>query len=60
MNHELILISLHLNSNMFLSTLELNNSVEDYNSLRVGVVCRVSCVPKFKHGIISKCFELEG
>ena len=26
----------------FLSTTELNNSVEDYNSSRVGVVCRVS------------------
>ena len=38
------------------------NSVEDYSSSRVGdwmsdVGCRV---PKFKHGIISKQFELEG
>ena len=44
----------------FLSTTELNNSVKDYNSSRVGVVCRLSCVPKFKHGIISQRFKLEG
>ena len=43
------------------------NSVEDYSSSSVGVVCRVSCVCRlscvvsnFKHGIISKRFELEG
>ena len=28
----------------FLSTLDLNNSVEDYNSSRVGVVCRLFSV----------------
>ena len=33
---------------------ELNNSVEDYDSSRVGDVCQ------FKYGIISKCSELEG
>ena len=27
----------------FLSTTELNNSVEDYSSSRVGVGCRVGC-----------------
>ena len=43
------------------------NSVEDYSSSSVGVVCRVSSVvcrlssvSNFKHGIISKRFELEG
>ena len=38
------------------------NFVGDYNSSRVGVVCRLSCdvCPKFQHGIISKRFELEG
>ena len=35
----------------------IENPVEEYNSSRVGVVCRV---PKFKRGIISKRFELEG
>ena len=39
---------------------ELNNSVEDYNYLRVGVVCNVSSVSNFKYGIISRRFELEG
>ena len=43
----------------FLSTTELNISVEGYNFSRDGVVCRV-VVPKFKHGNISKRFELEG
>ena len=42
---------------LFLSTTELNNSIKDCTSLRVGVVCRVS---NFQHGIISKRFELEG
>ena len=41
------------------------NSVEDYSSSSVGVVCRVVCrlssvVSNFKDGIISKRFELEG
>ena len=36
--------------------LKIENSVEDYNR-GVGVV---SSVPKFKYGIISKHFELEG
>ena len=45
----------------FLSTTELK-ILSDYNSLRVlSVICRVmSCVPKFKHGIISKRIEIEG
>ena len=42
---------------LFLS--ELNNSVVDYNSSRVGVVCRLS-ISNFKLGIISKRFDLEG
>ena len=37
------------------------DSVGDYSSSSVGVVCRVVCrVANFKHGIISKRFELEG
>ena len=41
------------------------NSVEDYSSSSVAVVCRLSCVCRlsvsnFKNGIISKRFELEG
>ena len=41
------------------------NSVEDYSSSSVGVVCRVVCrvssvVSNLKHGIFSKRFELEG
>ena len=38
-------------------------SMTDYNSSRVGVVCRVVCCvvfPKLQHGIISKLFELVG
>ena len=36
----------------------IKNSVEDYNSSRM--VSDVVSVPIFKHGIISKRFELEG
>ena len=46
--------TLHM-SDVFLSTTELNKSVEYYNSSRVGVACRVS---NFKDRIISKRFEL--
>ena len=47
---------------LFLSTTELNNSVEDHSSSRVGVECRLSSVvcPILQHAIISKHFELEG
>ena len=40
----------------FLSMTELNNSVKDYNSSRVGVVCRR--VSNSKRGIFSKRLEL--
>ena len=40
------------------------NSVGDYSSSSVGVVCRLSCVvcrvSNLKDGIFSKRFELEG
>ena len=37
------------------------NSVEDYNSSRVGVVCHLLCVvSNFEYGIIYTRFELEG
>ena len=37
----------------------VHDGIEDYNYSRVGVVCRLS-VSNFKHGIISKRFELDG
>ena len=38
----------------------IENSAEDYNSSRMGVLCHLSCVvSNFKYGIISKRFELE-
>ena len=39
----------------FLSTTELNNSIEDYNSSRVGVV---SCVRNFNMGLFSNALSL--
>ena len=44
--------------NKILRVIEIQNSLFvhdgiEYNSSSVGVVCRLTCIPKFKHGIIS-------
>ena len=44
---------------LFLFTTELNNFVKDYNSSRVGVICRVS-VPNFKDRIIFQTLWIRG
>ena len=50
----------HLKNNFFVHD-GIENSVEDYSSSSVGVVCRVvSSVSNLKDGIFSKRFELEG